>query len=258
MFYKDECWGIIPARGGSKSVRLKNMHPLGGHPLIDYVIFAGQASSTLSRIICSTEHHAIADHCRKRGIRIHKRPEELAGDQINVVDVLVHLLEEIGREEGCLPYYMALLQPTSPFLLPEHIEMCVKSLKENKRANSSQTIWRIPHCFHAFNQRIINDRGYVRFKYEKIRKYQCWNKQSKPDFFAFATLVVTKTKAFLKNKDVFSNPSVPHLIEFPYGMDVDRPDDFIVAEALLAGEKLSLPHMIKSRAWLCSPVWEAR
>ena len=56
-------WGIIPARGGSKSIPLKNLVALGERPLIDYVIEAGRSSRTVTRLLCSTEHPEIATEC---------------------------------------------------------------------------------------------------------------------------------------------------------------------------------------------------
>ena len=42
---KGETWGLIPARGGSKSIPLKNLTAFAGRPLIDYVVLAAQASA---------------------------------------------------------------------------------------------------------------------------------------------------------------------------------------------------------------------
>ena len=35
-------WGLIPARGGPKSMPLKNLTPFVGRPLIDFQILAGK------------------------------------------------------------------------------------------------------------------------------------------------------------------------------------------------------------------------
>ena len=51
--------GIIPARGGSKSIPLKNIMPLNEKPLIEYTIESALASNVLDRIIVSTDHDKI-------------------------------------------------------------------------------------------------------------------------------------------------------------------------------------------------------
>ena len=96
------CWGLVPARGGSKSVPLKNLAPLAGCPLIDYCVAAGRATKCISRLICSTDSDAIAGHCRQLGIEIHPRPAELGADDILLFDVLVQLLEDVTEREGAV------------------------------------------------------------------------------------------------------------------------------------------------------------
>lgn len=135
-----DIWGIIPARGGSKSIPLKNLVSLNGHPLIEYVIEAAKASALINRIICSTEDARIKSFCLQKDIDVHDRPPELAADDSNVLDTLVFLLEQYQKDSGILPFAVVLLQPTSPFMLSDQIDACVAALIENESANSSQTV----------------------------------------------------------------------------------------------------------------------
>ena len=187
-----EIWGVIPARGGSKSIPLKNMVGLNGHPLIEYVIEAAKTSGLINRIICSTEDARIKSFCLGKDIDVHDRPPELATDDSNVLDTLVFLLEQYQKDNGILPFAVALLQPTSPFMLSAQIDACVAALIENESANSSQTVTEFPHNFHAFNQRAI-EAGNVRFRFPEERKKH-YNKQTKPNFFildAISSIVIT-------------------------------------------------------------------
>ena len=52
--------GVIPARGGSKSIPLKNIKEINGKPLIEYTIEVAIKSKVLDRIIVSTDHDGIA------------------------------------------------------------------------------------------------------------------------------------------------------------------------------------------------------
>ena len=47
--------GIIPARGGSKSVPKKNIKELDGKPLLQYTVEAANNSKLLSRVILSSD-----------------------------------------------------------------------------------------------------------------------------------------------------------------------------------------------------------
>ena len=48
---KKEILAIIPARGGSKGIKRKNMLLLEGIPLIQYTITAAKESSLVTRVI---------------------------------------------------------------------------------------------------------------------------------------------------------------------------------------------------------------
>lgn len=233
-----KAWAIIPARGGSKSIPLKNMVSLRGKPLISYVINAGKVSRALSRIICSTDDNRIANYCEEEKIEVHRRPKELSQDDTHVVDVLIHSLKEVEKNEGEIAEIIVLLQPTSPFVLPTHIDDCVQMLINEPTAQSSQTITKIPHNFHAYNQRFIEN-GWLKFCFpEERRSY--YNKQRKPAFYIYGNLVATRSKTLLENGDIFGISSLPLLVPFPYSLDVDGPEELEVAEWYIASGKVKL------------------
>ncbi len=53
--------GVIPARGGSKSIPKKNIKDLCGKPLIAYAIESAKKSQLLSKAVVSTDDKEIAD-----------------------------------------------------------------------------------------------------------------------------------------------------------------------------------------------------
>lgn len=235
------CWGLIPARGGSKSVPMKNLAMLAGRPLIDYCVAAGKASTNISRILCSTDSEAIASRCRELKVEVHPRPEELAQDATPLFDVIVHLVEDIESREGAVAELFALLQPTSPFVLPEHVDKCIEGLIEDRGAASAQTIIECPHNHHAFNQRVVND-GYVSFRFLEDRK-RAYNKQTKPRHYFFGNIVVFRLREALEQGIVFAHPSIPYVIPYSYGFDCDGPEDFVMGDLVLTNELVSLPHV---------------
>ncbi len=235
-----EILGLIPARGGSKSIPYKNVVNLGGHPMLAYQVNAAQKCRSIDRVLCSTDDEKIARTARDYGAEINDRPVALARDDTNIIDVIVELLETL-KGEGYEPFAVALLQPTSPFLLPEHIDTCCDLLINDPAAMSVQTIASFSHNFHAYNQREVED-GHVRFHFQKERE-ACYNKQTKPHFYVFGNLVVTKTSALLETRQVFAQPSLAHEIPYAYALDVDGPEDFEMAEFYIENGKVLLPSM---------------
>ena len=52
---------LIPARGGSKGIREKNIVNLNGRPLVAYTIEAARQSRCVCRVVVSTDSRAIAE-----------------------------------------------------------------------------------------------------------------------------------------------------------------------------------------------------
>ena len=91
---------IIPARGGSKGVKDKNIRDVGGQPLISYAIQCAQQSRKLNFFVVSTDSDRIEEISKKFNARIIRRPSELAQDKTPIAPVVDHVLEEIRREQS--------------------------------------------------------------------------------------------------------------------------------------------------------------
>jgi CMP-N,N'-diacetyllegionaminic acid synthase len=229
--------GLIPARGGSKSIPLKNLAPLAGQPLISYVAAAGRRAKCLDGVYCSTDHERIAQVCRDNRVDVIERPAELGQDDTPVTAVILHALETLAERTGRIPGMIALLQPTSPFLLSDHVEACVEALRSKRHADSAQTITHVYHNAHAFNQRVIEN-GMVRFRFLQERR-EAYNKQRKPHYYVFGNLVVSRARALLDGKDCFGDISVPVEIPAAYALDVDTAEDLDYASYLIGAGKIS-------------------
>lgn len=226
-----ESWVLIPARGGSKSIPLKNLARLNGVPLIDYAIGAARRTRRVARILCSTDSDEIARHCLAAGIEVDWRPAELAGDTVATADVLLEFARRMGAQ-GTLPEYLVLLEPTSPFVAPEDIEACLARLDGDPQADSAQTVTQVSSNSHAYNQR-FHDTGGSHFLYPQERKVSV-NKQAKPVFFIHGNARVMRVQSLLRTRSIFGARSLPIEIPKIRAMDVDGQEDLLLAEAIIA------------------------
>jgi len=221
---------------------LKNLLPLAGCPLIDYVVRAGQASGILSRIICSTDSDRIADRARGLGIEVDRRPAALATDTAKVDDVVQDLLLRESAAGTSLPDAIALLQPTSPFLQPENIRDLVTFLDTRPAAASAHNVCAVSHNLHIWNQRFISDNGEVTFPFEAERR-QKPNKQQKPKLYAFGNLIVARTESLLDGAGLYAKPTYALPIAAPFAFDLDQQSDIDAAEAMIAAGLVNLDHL---------------
>ena len=225
--------GLIPARKGSKSIPGKNLVPINGIPLIQYAIKSAQATSRLDRIVCSTDDPKVKEECEEWGVPVLERKPELATDDAPIIEVMRDVLREEKAD------VVVLIQPTSPFTLPDHIDSCVRALESGKY-NSAQTIAKFPHNYHAFNQRVVHSQS-VSFYFEAERAMY-YNKQRKPQFYMFGNVVATRVRA-IKHESIFALPSYPVLIPYHYALDLDGPEDIELAEWYLDTNKVKLSYL---------------
>lgn len=113
---------LIPARGGSKGIKNKNLQLLGGKPLINWPIRAALASVSVGSVICSTDSSTIAQVARNAGATVSHRPPHLATDDALIIHTIRHELALLRERSRTDIEYLCLLQPTSPFVTAEIIE----------------------------------------------------------------------------------------------------------------------------------------
>ncbi len=111
---------FIPARCGSKRVRMKNIKPLAGKPLIYYTIHAAQQADVTSAIYVSTDCEDIAAVAEAFGAKVMMRPEKLARDDSSTESAMLHFLEQFEKG-GDAPEWIMTLPPTSPLRTAETI-----------------------------------------------------------------------------------------------------------------------------------------
>jgi hypothetical protein len=89
---------VVPARGGSKGVKLKNLREVGGMPLVALAGHVASALPWVDRAIVSTDHEGIARVAEEAGLACpFMRPEDISGAIISDWQVLIHALTEMER-----------------------------------------------------------------------------------------------------------------------------------------------------------------
>ena len=88
---------IIPARGGSKGIKRKNIRDVGGKPLIAWTIDAAAKSRYLDRVVLSSDDEEIIEVARRYGCEVpFLRPSELSGDDAPGIAPVLHALDNLS------------------------------------------------------------------------------------------------------------------------------------------------------------------
>ena len=153
---KKKILAFIPARGGSKSIPLKNLTKIKGKPLLFYTLNQIiNSKGIFDDIICSTDHPKIKKYVETFGIEVLDRPKHLSEDSSSSESAILHCLDFLKINNRSLPDFIFLFQPTSPFVNKEHINKIINKIKKIKNFESILTISKVSHNNHAFNQRQI-------------------------------------------------------------------------------------------------------
>ena len=138
--------GVIPARGGSKGVKNKNILKMHGKPIIGYTIEAAMESKLLDKIVVSTESILISKIVQENyKVEVIKRPSEFAKDDSPIEQSLLHAVEHLDKVNDYSFDMVVMLFANMPVRKKGIIDSVIKKLLNNPEADSSATCYEIEH-----------------------------------------------------------------------------------------------------------------
>lgn len=211
---------IIPARGGSKRLKDKNIKVLDGVPLLVHsILYAQKNSNCIDAIYVSTNDAVIRETALAYGAQVIDRPESLSDDFATTVSALKHVLESI---EDVIED-VVLLQATNP-LRPENLLQEAMKLYKEGGYDSLFTVSRN----HQKLGKIIDD-VFVPHNYTIGQRSQ----DLEPLYFENGLLYICKVELILDLK-IQGQKSFPLIVENPFAaVDIDTQADFDYAEYIL-------------------------
>lgn len=222
--------GIIPARGGSKSIPDKNLRLLAGKSLLAHAQAAAEESGLIDRLILSTDSEKISDLAKKIGLEVpFLRPAALAQDDSPMLPVLVHAVEEIEKE-GWLPEIIVLLQASAPLRKGRHIVDAIERLRESQ-ADAVVSVIEIPHLF-APQKALREENGALKFWLEdgpSITRRQ----QLVPSYARDGTIYAFWRSTLMEMGSIYGERCLPLILSADESLTLDHEADWQKAEILL-------------------------
>lgn len=221
---------IIPARGGSKGIPLKNIAPLAGKPLISYSIESAKKSKLITRIVVTTDNKKIAKTAKEFGADVpFLRPKKISGGSAKTNDAIKHTLDYLRKNESYIPDIVVLLQPTSPL---RNIETMDKAIRKLKREKSDIVLEIFKIKSHPYRTFLPSGKFLKPFKKNFLKFHQ---RQLFPTFYyPTGDLYVFWTKNFDKFGNMYGNKIqgvIKH--EDDINVDVNSLFDLFVCEMKL-------------------------
>lgn len=235
---QDKILGIIPARGGSKSIPRKNIKMLAGKPLIAWTILAAKKSQYLNRLIVSTDDEEIAEIAKSYGAEVpFLRPAAISGDRAHDMEFFLHALDFLKERENYEPNLILRLAPTSPLRQAASIDEGIEVMFGNPEADSARSVMETPkHPFKMYYLR--QGQKYLEpFLGKAFTKMdEPWNmpRQALPVLYIHTGAVdVTRLKTIRVLKSLTGRKIAYFFMKPEDSVNIDQPLDFEVAEILM-------------------------
>lgn len=235
-----EILGLIPARGGSKSIPRKNIRDFAGYPLIAYSIAAGLASRKISRLVVSTDDEEIAAVARKYGADVpFLRPAQFSQDHTPDHPVFTHVINWLMENETYQPEVVVQLRPTSPLRRVSHIDQAVSHLLSRPEADSIRTVC-VPFQ-NPFKMWHINPDGFMQ-PLMKTGDPEPYNlpRQVLPEIYWQTGYVdAAWTRTIMDKHSMTGERILPLVIDASDWIDIDSVSDWRRAESLLESGEIT-------------------
>ncbi len=215
---------LVPARGGSKSIPLKNIKLFYGKPLIYWNLKALQ-NSNIDEIYVATDSKEIKDTVlsfKFSKVFVYDRDPNNAKDTSSTESVMIEFI----KNKNLLPYsYLFLVQLTSPLTRTEDFNNAFIQLIE-KKADSLLTV--------VLSKRFFWD---VSKNYSNPINYNYKNRPRRQDFNGFymenGAFYINTIKNILENQNRLSGNITAYEMPEYMGIEIDEKIDWMIAEKLM-------------------------
>ena len=126
----------MPARGGSKGIKLKNLKKINGKSLIQITSEFIDKCKFFDLKVVSSDNKKIIEHSKDPEFEIVKRSNKLSGDRVSDFQVIQESLIFIKDNLKYDFDYLIYLQPTSPVRKKKHLLDTIKKVIKFKYEGS--------------------------------------------------------------------------------------------------------------------------
>lgn len=224
---------IIPARKGSKKVKLKNFIKLNNKEIIQYTIDTAKKIERYCDIIISSDYPNITKFTKKNNLTFYGfRPKKLSGDKVETVDVVKYELKKIQKIKKIIYKFILLLQPTCPIRDTKKIIKAIKIIKNNKNINSVISIKDVEGNHPVRMKTMGKDniiKNFLKNKKENMKPRQSLEKI----FIRSGSFYLIRVLNMIKENSLVSNKCYGIIVKDLEAVNIDTTDDLNILKMLL-------------------------
>ena len=216
---------VIPARGGSKSIKFKNIQTFNGIPLISFAVKKFKKLELNLEVIVTSDSDEILNLASKAGAFCIRRPIELSGDNATSESAITHAIKvysEINNKFNSIIFH----QCTSPLISKNSILKSISTYEINSEntvfsvVEENNPIWLFNSELNKYE--ILNNK-------EKIRGPR---QKRKPQLIETGGIYIFDRREFEKKGNRFLGNPLPIVIPKKESVDIDDPEDLKFANKI--------------------------
>ena len=227
MIFKKKILALVPARGGSKGIKLKNLKKIKNKSLIEITSDFINKCNFFDLKVLSSDSNLILKHAKKLNFEIIKRNKKLSGDQISDIEVINHSLIQLTKKNLNFDY-LVYLQPTSPIRQRRHLLTTMEKVIKNNY-DSSWSISKVSLKYHPLKSLKIYNKTLKLFdeKGKKIVARQMLNET----YIRNGVFYIFNIKELIKQKTIYLKKTLPSITKYKT-INIDSLDDLKEAKKI--------------------------
>lgn len=221
----NKCICIIPARGGSKRIKNKNIKKIFGKYLIQIVIETAKKSKIFDEIHVSTDSENIKKIAEKHGAKVSQlRNKKLSNDTAGT-DAVLH---DFVMSNNISAKYVACLYPTAILIKFSDLK---KAYKKFIKDNSDCLLSIGKYLNNPLRSLELDSKNYIRFV--SIKNIKKNSQELKDLFYDCGSFYFYKTEVLKSfKKIVFPKKTTGFLLHPHKSIDINYPEDLNMAKIL--------------------------
>ena len=230
---------LIPARGGSKSIKLKNLEKINNISLVGHSINHALSSTLIDRVIVSTDHSDIVNEALGMGAEVpFIRPDQLSGDDALDFPVFKHCVDWLKKNDKWEADIIVHLRPTCPYRKIGWVDDCIKQLINNKTAEAIRSVSLVKE--HPYRMYELNKNSNILETYEKnIVGPATLRRQDHPPLYHYNCVIDVTRLTTLKNKKSMTGENLIGWVMNPDEViDIDTQADLNFAKYFFKQNKI--------------------
>ena len=228
---------IIPARGGSKGIKNKNLKQINNESLLSRTIKAAKYSQKINHVYVSSDDQNILNESEKYQAISIKRKKELSLDETSTEPVILDAINQIEREIGEISIII-ILQCTSTFTTTNEIDKVVSFLENNNTMHDAAFA---ASSFHGFIWKYDEESNMAAgINHQHSEPRQRRQDLDLKQYLELGSVYAIKRRAFINSKSRFgNNPKPVEVDSINSYLEIDTLEDLQIAR-LIAQAKHNL------------------